>query len=176
MSLSYWGFTQMPFSKELPIGAYYLSTQFQELAARLHVMVTDRLFGVVTGEVGSGKSSAVRYLAAQLDPSEHPVFYIAESQLTPYDFYSQVLESAGVREHALPAFPGAPAIRFTDDRPLSTSAQGAGDCDRRRPRVAAPHGPRITLHFEHVHGRGDALYLYFSGSAGPPCHVAPQGV
>ena len=96
MSLSYWGFTQMPFSKELPIGAYYLSTQFQELAARLHVMVTDRLFGVVTGEVGSGKSSAVRYLAAQLDPSEHPVFYIAESQLTPYDFYSQVLESAGV--------------------------------------------------------------------------------
>ncbi len=96
MSLNYWGFTRMPFSKELPIGAYYMSTQFQELAARLHVMVADRLFGVITGEVGSGKSSAVRYLAAELDPSEYPVFYIAESQLTPYDFYSQVLEAAGV--------------------------------------------------------------------------------
>lgn len=89
MSLSHWGFTKMPFSKELPISAYYMSTQFQELAARLQVMVTDRLFGVVTGEVGSGKSSAVRYLAAQLDPSEHPVFYIPESQLTPYDFVAK---------------------------------------------------------------------------------------
>ena len=59
-------------------------------------MVEGRLFGVVTGEVGSGKSSAVRYLTAQLDPTVHPVFYIAESHLTPYDFYSQVLEAAGV--------------------------------------------------------------------------------
>ncbi len=41
-------------------------------------------------------SSAVRYLAAQLDPTVHPVFYVAESHLTPYDFYSPVLEAAGV--------------------------------------------------------------------------------
>ena len=96
MSLTYWGFSRMPFSKELPIGDLFVSAQFQELTARLHLMVAGRLFGVVTGEVGSGKSSAVRYLAAQWDPTVHPVFYIAESQLTPYDFYTQVLEAAGV--------------------------------------------------------------------------------
>ncbi len=96
MSLNYWGFTRTPFTKELPIEDFYPSTQFRELAARLHLMVEGRLFGVVTGEVGSGKSSAVRYLASQLDPTSHPVFYVAESQLTPFDFYSQILESAGV--------------------------------------------------------------------------------
>lgn len=96
MSLAYWGFSRPPFSKELPVGDFFLSAQFQELTARLHLMVEGRLFGVVTGEVGSGKSSAVRYLTAQLDPTVHPVFYIAESHLTPYDFYSQVLEAAGV--------------------------------------------------------------------------------
>ena len=96
MSLNYWGFTRTPFTKELPIEDFYPSTQFRELAARLHLMVEGRLFGVVTGEVGSGKSSAVRYLASQLDPTSHPVFYVAESQRTPFDFYSQILEAAGV--------------------------------------------------------------------------------
>jgi type II secretory pathway predicted ATPase ExeA len=96
MSVNYWGFTRTPFTKDLPIQEFFPSAQFRELTARLHLMVEGRLFGVVTGEVGSGKSSAVRYLAAQLDPALHPVFYIAESQLTPFDFYSQVLEAAGV--------------------------------------------------------------------------------
>lgn len=96
MSVNYWGFTRTPFTKDLPIHDFFPSAQFRELTARLHLMVEGRLFGVVTGEVGSGKSSAVRYLAAQLDPAMHPVFYIAESQLTPFDFYGQVLEAAGV--------------------------------------------------------------------------------
>ena len=59
-------------------------------------MVEGRLFGVVTGDIGSGKSSAVRYVVQQLDPTKHPVFYVAESQLTPFDFYGQILDSAGV--------------------------------------------------------------------------------
>ena len=39
MSLNYWGFTRTPFTKELPIEDFYPSTQFRELAARLHLMV-----------------------------------------------------------------------------------------------------------------------------------------
>ncbi len=96
MSLSYWGFTHPPFRRELPVSDFFLSTQFVELAARLHLMVEDRLFGVVTGDIGSGKSSAVRYVVQQLDPTKNPVFYLAESQLTPFDFYSQILDGAGV--------------------------------------------------------------------------------
>jgi type II secretory pathway predicted ATPase ExeA len=96
MSLPYWGFTQAPFRRELPVSDFFLSAQFVELTARLHLMVEERLFGVVTGDVGSGKSSAVRYVVDQLEPTHHPVFYVAESQLTPFDFYHQILDSAGV--------------------------------------------------------------------------------
>lgn len=94
--MPFWGFTRAPFPKEMEAPDYFLSPQFTELAARLHLMVKTRTFGLVTGEIGSGKSCAVRYLAQQLDPGQNPVVYVAESHLTPFDFYAQVLEAFGV--------------------------------------------------------------------------------
>jgi len=96
MTLQHWGFTRTPFSKECAVQEYFMSSQFTELTARLQWMVDGRLFGVITGDIGSGKSSAIRYLGAQLDPSRNPVVYLAESHLTPFDFYSQVLDLCGL--------------------------------------------------------------------------------
>ena len=90
------GFTRMPFTKEVPALDLFPSRALTELAARLQVMVDTRAFGVVTGEIGAGKSSAVRQLGAQLDPVRHPVVYLAESALHPTDFYAQVLDAFGV--------------------------------------------------------------------------------
>ncbi len=87
MTSNYWGFTQPVFQKEIAVADLFQSSQFTELTARLQVMVEERLLGVVTGEIGAGKSSAVRYLAAQLDPRRYPLCYVADSHLTPYDFY-----------------------------------------------------------------------------------------
>ena len=81
-----WGFTHLPFQKDLDVTALFMSPQLTEPAARLQVMVARRLLGVVTGDIGAGKSSAIRYLAAQLDPQHHPLCYLANSHLTPYDF------------------------------------------------------------------------------------------
>ena len=89
-------FTRMPFTKEIPATELFPSRALTELAARLTVMVDTRAFGVVTGDIGAGKSSAVRQLAAQLDPVRHPVVYLAESALHPADFYAQVLDAFGV--------------------------------------------------------------------------------
>ena len=94
--MTFWGFTQPPFAKELRDPDYFLHPQFTELVARLHIMVKTRAFGLVTGEIGSGKSCAVRYVTQQLDATRTPVVYIAESHLTPFDFYAQVLDAFGV--------------------------------------------------------------------------------
>ncbi len=96
MPSSYWGFTARPFQKDVAVSGLFMSPQLTELAARLQVMVDQRLFGVVTGDIGAGKSSAMRYLAAQLDPQRHPLCYLADSHLTPYDFYQTVLDAWGV--------------------------------------------------------------------------------
>lgn len=93
---SHWGFSQMPFPREIPVAGLFPSPQLTELAARLQVMVDRRLFGVVTGDIGAGKSSAIRQLADHLDPQKHPVCYLADAHLTPFDFYQSVLDAWGV--------------------------------------------------------------------------------
>jgi len=90
------GFTKDPFGKELDPGEAFLSAGFGELLARLRHMVEHRSLGLVTGEVGSGKSTAVRVLASELDPTRHPFIYLADSALTPREFYTAVLENLGV--------------------------------------------------------------------------------
>ncbi len=94
--LTAFGFTRAPFTKEIPPADLFPSQALQELAARLQVMVDTRALGVVTGEIGSGKSSAVRQLAAPRDPVRHPVVYLAESALNPLDVYAGVLDAFGV--------------------------------------------------------------------------------
>jgi type II secretory pathway predicted ATPase ExeA len=96
MTHNYWGFTHLPFQKDIAVTDLFMSSQLMELAARLQVMVERRLLGVVTGDIGAGKSSAVRYLAAQLDPQRHPLCYLADSHLSPFDFYQSVLDAWGV--------------------------------------------------------------------------------
>lgn len=96
MPNNHWGFTAVPFQKDVTVAGLFLSPQLTELAARLQVMVDRRLFGVVTGDIGAGKSSAMRYLAAQLDPQRHPLCYLADSHLTPYDFYQAILDAWGI--------------------------------------------------------------------------------
>ena len=96
MLKGYFGFTRVPFSKEIDSTEYFAHTGYQELQARLAIMVETRALGLVTGEIGSGKSSAIRRLAAGLDPHRHPVVYCAESRLSPFDFYSIVLEAFGL--------------------------------------------------------------------------------
>ncbi len=96
MTTNYWGFTSLPFQKDLAVSGLFMSPQLTELAARLYVMVERRLLGVVTGDIGAGKSSAIRYLAAQLDPQRHPLCYLADSHLTPFDFYQSALDAWGI--------------------------------------------------------------------------------
>lgn len=60
---AFYGFTQRSPGPVAP-AVLFGSEQHQELLARLHYLVQSRGFGPVTGEVGSGKSAAVRALAA----------------------------------------------------------------------------------------------------------------
>jgi type II secretory pathway predicted ATPase ExeA len=54
------GFTKMPFGKALAPSALYKSQGHQEAVARIAFLVGEAAIGVVTGEVGSGKTVAAR--------------------------------------------------------------------------------------------------------------------
>lgn len=85
-----------PFSRELDIACCYESKGHQEAMARVDVMIGHRYLGVLTGEVGSGKSTLIRRLFAGLDPMTYLPIYLCKAGLTPRDFYSSLLEPLGV--------------------------------------------------------------------------------
>ena len=73
----YYGFTRLPFSKTIATSDLFATAGQKELAARLTYLVRERGFGLVTGEIGSGKSTAVRAFNASLDPNSYLVIYLA---------------------------------------------------------------------------------------------------
>lgn len=97
MLVSHFGLRSLPFSKETASTSLYATPGHQELLARLQFVIQQRVFGLVTGDVGSGKSTAVRALYDLLDRTVHPFLYIADSSLTPKAFYREVLEQFGLQ-------------------------------------------------------------------------------
>ncbi len=104
---SYYGFTATPFTRTVAPAALFPSEQHNELLARLQYLVKNRGFGLVTGEIGAGKSTAIRALAACLDPSRHQMLYVSQSGLSPRILYRELCLQMGLN----PAFHAADARR-----------------------------------------------------------------
>jgi type II secretory pathway predicted ATPase ExeA len=88
---AYFGFEQPPFGRDLDAKSLFDSQGHRELLSRLEYAAQHRQFALMTGEVGSGKTTAVRALAAGLNPAKYRVLYISDSALTPRNFYWEAL-------------------------------------------------------------------------------------
>ena len=91
----YYGFTHLPFSKTIATGDLFATAGQKELAARLNYLVRERGFGLVTGEIGSGKSTAVRAFTASLDPNRYLVLYLANPTTGISGVYRDLLLGLG---------------------------------------------------------------------------------
>jgi general secretion pathway protein A len=92
----HFGLHSEPFRKDLPTSQLFPSQQHQELVARLQYIIRSRAFGLISGEVGAGKSTAVRALYDLVDRAQHQFVYIADSELAPRAFYRDVLGQLGI--------------------------------------------------------------------------------
>lgn len=72
----HYGFTRMPFSRSLAPGMLHRSAGHGEAVARITWCIEQHAIGVVTGEVGAGKTVAIRAAAAGLDSSRHQIIYL----------------------------------------------------------------------------------------------------
>lgn len=73
---SHWGFTRMPFGRGLAPSMLHRHDGHAEAAARIAWCIDQHALGVITGEVGAGKTVAVRAATAALDTSRHVVIYL----------------------------------------------------------------------------------------------------
>ncbi|HEX6448584.1 MAG TPA: AAA family ATPase [Trebonia sp.] len=73
---SHYGFTRMPFTKDVPVAALFSSAACKEAVARLRWLISARGLGVITGEVGAGKTASLRAAVDGLDASRHALVYL----------------------------------------------------------------------------------------------------
>jgi general secretion pathway protein A len=77
----YFGFLTEPFSKEIATKALFISEQLKALFERLQHFITRRGIALITGEVGAGKSTALRAYTENLDKNHHAIVYIDDPTL-----------------------------------------------------------------------------------------------
>jgi type II secretory pathway predicted ATPase ExeA len=84
MYLSTYGFSRPPFERaDLEL---FRCPTLDELHARLTYLVEHRAVGVLTGDPGSGKSTALRRLKDSLHPDQVRALYIHDTVSSPADF------------------------------------------------------------------------------------------
>jgi type II secretory pathway predicted ATPase ExeA len=96
---AFFGFTGTPFSRDIPVDKLLETESSKELQARLNHVARMRAFGVFTGDVGTGKTTAIRRFSQGLDTNQYRVLYISDSALTPRNFYWETLHELGYQPH-----------------------------------------------------------------------------
>lgn len=91
----FYEFQATPFARDIPTTELYASTMLEETLGRLEYATTRQLFAVVTGSSGTGKTTTIRRFKELLDPGKYMVMYVADSKLTPRNFYKGLLDQLG---------------------------------------------------------------------------------
>ena len=92
---AHYGFTRMPFGTAIPIDALYASAAHKEAVARLRWLISARGLGALTGEVGCGKTVAVRAAVAGLDASRHTLIYLPNPQIGVRGIHGAIAAALG---------------------------------------------------------------------------------
>jgi type II secretory pathway predicted ATPase ExeA len=92
---SHWGFSRMPFGKDLAPSMLHRHPGHAEAVARICWCVDEGAIGVVTGEVGAGKTVAVRAALAELDTSRHTVIYLGNPAIGSRGLYTSIVSHLG---------------------------------------------------------------------------------
>jgi type II secretory pathway predicted ATPase ExeA len=87
----YYSFQQTPFSRSIACQDLYPARGHREIQGRLAFALQERLPALITGDVGTGKSTALRAFAHSLDRNLYALVYLANPHLRVASLYAQIL-------------------------------------------------------------------------------------
>jgi len=91
----YFGLRDRPFRADVAPSALHRSGAHQEAIARIAYLVDAAALGLITGEVGSGKTTALRAASATLDASRHTVIYLPNPAIGARGIYAEIIARLG---------------------------------------------------------------------------------
>ena len=94
--LSHFGFSRMPFGKDIPIDRVFPSSSLAETTAMLSLGLDCEDLMLITGVIGCGKSLLVRRAACDFDPDRYQLIYLRAGVLGASELYKLVLRGMNV--------------------------------------------------------------------------------
>jgi type II secretory pathway predicted ATPase ExeA len=93
---AFFGLNKEPFGTDIARKDILKTDQLVDVKNRFDYVIRLGAVGLVTGEVGSGKSTAIRYAEGNLHPSEYRSFYITASSGSIMELYRQLLNEMDI--------------------------------------------------------------------------------
>jgi type II secretory pathway predicted ATPase ExeA len=129
---AHYGFTRTPFGRALAPQMLHRSAGHGEATARITWCIAERALGVITGEVGSGKTVATRAATAALDTSRHTVIYLGNPAIGARGIYAAIVTALG----------GTPRFHKASLIPQATDALAVEEHER---------GKRVVVAVDEAH-------------------------
>lgn len=86
----------IPFSKDIGTHDLFMHEQFAEMVRRLSMLLHNRGIGLFTGEVGCGKSTAIRTALQSISSQTHRPVYLYRGMDDLGSFYKQIAVELGI--------------------------------------------------------------------------------
>jgi type II secretory pathway predicted ATPase ExeA len=96
---AYFGFLSEPFTKEILAKSLYLSCQLKTLFGRLKHLLNRRGLALITGEVGCGKSTAMRAFAHTLEKTQVDWVYINDPTVGTKGLFNNIAQQLKLGTH-----------------------------------------------------------------------------
>ncbi len=109
--VAHFGFTRTPLTKAIAARDLFARDTHAEAVARINFCVAEAALGVITGEVGAGKTVAVRAAVAALDLTRHHIIYVPNPAFGTRGLYVTIVAALG----ANPRFHKAEVMRQAAD-------------------------------------------------------------
>ncbi len=88
--LRHFGFRKEPFTADIKLEDLQNTNMFKDVKDRIDYAIRLGSVGLITGDVGSGKSTALRIAAGNLHPSKYKILWITASSGSIMEFYRKV--------------------------------------------------------------------------------------
>jgi type II secretory pathway predicted ATPase ExeA len=93
---SFFGLKKEPFGSDLKTSEILETDELKSVTKRLDYAVRLGSAALVTGEIGSGKSTALRFSSEKLHPSEYETFYVTATSGSILELYRQITAEMGI--------------------------------------------------------------------------------